>query len=156
MREVSGAQAAAELGVSIDTIKRRIASGDLLGHKDAGGRWRVVLEDKTPAATAEVIGTATTADPIESRLALELDAATAMIAQLRSEVTRMATQIEQDAVERAELRRLLSTAMQRPQLPATVEGERLDAAGQEPAPTRNVPASARKWWQVWKRDTQSP
>ncbi|MDQ6794348.1 MAG: hypothetical protein M3067_05950 [Chloroflexota bacterium] len=55
MPEVGIAEAAVRLGVSVDTVRRRLATGQLTGERDPGvtGKWRVQVPE-APARTANV------------------------------------------------------------------------------------------------------
>jgi len=60
--QVSMAQAAQQLNVSVDTIRRRLAKGELNGTQDPtpqGYRWLIDLPDATPADPSNHPGDAT-------------------------------------------------------------------------------------------------
>jgi excisionase family DNA binding protein len=163
MPEYSGVEAAAKLGVSIDTIKRMVKRGELRGFKDAGGRWRVHIDEAPTVEHRLHLVTGEEDDHTPSHdvraptelleLRARLEATEALVTELRAGVEAYRKQVEADAVERAELRRLLSTALQRPQLPAAVEGEIGEGAGGVPSKGRRMPADAqqRPWWRFWAR-----
>lgn len=146
MAEYSGVEAGARLGVSIDTIKRMVRRGELRGYKDAAGRWRVHLEEPAGPVAAEA---SAPADGALIELRARLEVTEVMVAEMRTQLDAYRKQIEAEAVERAELRRLLSTALQRPQLPATVEGVLSESAGNVPVQPRNLPAG-RPFWAFWR------
>ena len=118
MAELTISEAAAALGVSVDTIRRKIKRGELRAHQDNKGRYLVAVE------TPRLVG----APPVASvpgnaaetaRLRLGLEHAEAMVAELRHQREVLegelqgARQAMQDAAtERAELRRLLGNAQQ--------------------------------------------
>jgi septal ring factor EnvC (AmiA/AmiB activator) len=167
MPDVTLPEAAAALGVSIDTIRRRIKRGDLLARKDGAGRYVVTID--TDAAQAHAHDAAAAAAVAEQqseadRLRLELAHARELVEELRRQRETLDTQlaahrhqIEQDAIERAELRRLLGNAQQQLAhlLPAPMQG----------APPEGAPGRERErdgdnhhrhevhapWWRFWRR-----
>jgi excisionase family DNA binding protein len=136
------AESAAALGVSVDTVRRRIKQGRLEAHTDPSGRVMVMTPSVPRPATAP--GAApdplpftspmisfsrsdiTASDLEREQLARELEHARAMLAEVqrqrdelsvllaaqRAQVETLTRLVEQDAAERAELRRLLGDAMQ--------------------------------------------
>lgn len=90
MGEFVTIKAAAErLGVSPDTVRRRLRSGDLQGEKRGepqGATWYVELPDDAPPAPVPGTGDATAGDGIELvRLRAELAGAQALIDELRND-----------------------------------------------------------------------
>lgn len=53
MAAVSIPDAAERLGVSIDTVRRRVRRGELLAEKDTRGHWRVTFPDDVPMPAYE-------------------------------------------------------------------------------------------------------
>jgi excisionase family DNA binding protein len=171
MPEFSLAEAAGVLGVSTDTVQRRLRKGDLEGHKDTAGRWRVLLPneslgDHAPHRAAD----APQALADTNRLQLELEHTRALVDELRSRVEEQARRMEgyeerahQDSEERAELRRLLGNAQM--QLQAYLPAPRDEYSGRqppeheqpEPVPVKEQEPTVlprdegqkRPWWKLW-------
>jgi excisionase family DNA binding protein len=138
MPMLSLSEAAAALGVSADTVVRRIRAGKLRGEKDDAGRWVVWLDD-IPSAPARVvprvdveskIAPATEPDAAvqleQQRVRLELAAALETVESLRADKERLETRIDRAEDERSELRRMLfleqqTVASLRALLPAPAE-----------------------------------
>jgi chromosome segregation ATPase len=166
MREVSVPIAAALLRVHEDTIRRRIARGALQARRGERGKLLVQIPDADAAGAAEARGGAAEALPPQDeseRLRSELGHAQAMLAEVQAQRDALLRQVEQDAIERAELRRLLGNAQQQlgelaralpPALPeatqdARTRAESLDStpatiAAVQTAPTANTLAQALK------------
>ena len=184
MPELTLPQAAAALGVSVDTVRRRIKRGDLPARTDAAGRHLVTVEvtpTAPPAPTTMIVMEPPVVDGVDpallhqqiealrdqvaeaERLRVELDHSRVLLDEVRRSRDELATQVEaqrgqlqaahetiqQDAVERAELRRLLSAAMQRaPALPAPAQQDGhdgMDVVHNAQVSPPSVPRSA-PWW----------
>jgi excisionase family DNA binding protein len=98
LEKVPVAEAAQRLGISIDTVKRRIASGKLSGTRDNRGYWLVDLPpDNSEAAhpaqapIARMRAAAVTARDEENELT----------AQLRSQIQDLKAQLEKTETDRA-------------------------------------------------------
>jgi len=123
MTEMTIAQTAASLGVSVDTIRRRIKLGMLEAHTDQTGR-RMVLMQGTATPPAVVHAEA-------ERLHQELEHTRELLTEVRRQRDELAAQLdvqrqqllaatralEREAEERAELRRLLATVLEADGLP---------------------------------------
>ncbi|MGH2588925.1 MAG: hypothetical protein ACRDJE_28710 [Dehalococcoidia bacterium] len=123
MTEMTIAQAAASLGVSVDTIRRRIKLGMLDAHTDQTGRRMVLMQG---TATPPVVVHGET-----ERLHQELEHTREVLEEVRRQRDELAAQLdaqrqqllaatralERDAEERAELRRLLGTVLEAGGLP---------------------------------------
>jgi excisionase family DNA binding protein len=160
MPMVSLSEAAAALGVSVDTVVRRIRAGKLRGEKDDAGRWVVWLDDfpstaahhTPPLNLGRLIEEDAAAQLEQQRIRLELAAALEMVASLRADKDRLEARIDRAEDERSELRRMLfleqqTVASLRALLPAPTED-----AEHEPQPAEQRPAPApqrRPWWKVW-------
>jgi excisionase family DNA binding protein len=106
------AEAAAQLGVSVDTVRRRIKSGRLASHVDPAGRLLVAVE---PAAEGAPPG----ADARTDLLRQELDHTRAMLEEVRRQRDELAT------AERSRADALASEVdVLREQLTAANEGQR--------------------------------
>jgi hypothetical protein len=110
--EVSTGQAAARLGVSPDTVRRKVQRGELVGRTDPRGRLWVTLPEPAPAAAPAAVD--------------EVTHLQALLAEVRTQREALLAQIERADVERAELRRMLNLEQQ------TLAALRLVAAPAEP------------------------
>lgn len=138
MAEVTIAQAAATLGVSDDTIRRRIKAGELGAREDERGRKLVTLPDETPPTATAADGASTgTANHVQEWLAdvrAERD-------RLAEQVRFLAQQLDASTTAQSQLRELLAREQSRTlALPAP------QGAPQEDAPAPQEPARQR-WWQ---------
>jgi len=120
--ELSIAETAVRLGVSVDTIRRRIRRGELSARQDGRGHYVVVLEDGE-AGTAPPLSSGTVEGEL-GRVRLELAHAEELLIevrrqrdQLEAQVTAQHDQLSAAEEERHELRILLGSAMQ-PSTPA--------------------------------------
>ena len=155
-------QTAALLGTTPDAVRKRLRRGTLPGQK-VGDTWQVWLNETARDTSHEPSREARDQTshkppgheppsregqetPSETALLrLELTHTQELLSEVRAERDRLARQVEQDAVERAELRRLLASQLPIYLSPGTPTGE--------PAPVTPPPADAeprRKWWQVWR------
>jgi excisionase family DNA binding protein len=115
--EMTIAEAAASLGVSVDTVRRRIKQGVFESRTDPAGRRMVFMQ-----------GTATSSQVVQAeseRLQQELDHARELLSEVRRQREELAAQVEaqrsqllaatrmleENAEERAELRGLLADAL---------------------------------------------
>jgi excisionase family DNA binding protein len=134
MQQVSIDEAARLLGVSQDTIRRRIRNGELKAHQETrpqGYVWRVILpaEEPEPEAQNHVGNTYLSSELIEA-LRDTIQRQDDTIAQLRTQLEAKDGQLETRAREVQELHVLLQQAQ------AVL-----------PAPRDNRP-----WWQrLWRR-----
>jgi hypothetical protein len=147
-------EAAHSIGISIDAVRQRIKRGQLTGYKE-NGRWFVYLNrnGQAPEPTPEQ-----PSSPDQSTVI------SALVDQLRVKDEQIAAkdrQIERDAEERAELRRLLGNAqMQLTQLLPAPKDESLTRndveADQmrprdvsEPVEPSQDLEQRRPWWKWW-------
>ena len=132
MATVGIRDAARLLGVSTDTIRRRIERGDLSAHKDARGRWVIEVEESMiappPAPATEVA--AEREEVI--RLRAENQALQALLDEVRSSRDRT---VEAEA----ELRRILALFAVRRRGIGRPEADQPEAV--------MVPRLLRRWWQ---------
>ena len=109
-------EAALQLGVSVDTVRRRIRSGELSAELDSRGRYLVEVPDALLTSASEVELRQRQGGPtgeLRSDLAqLQelLDEVRRQRDQLLEQVAAQGRQLEEAARERAELRRLLADA----------------------------------------------
>lgn len=105
MAEVGIAEAAATLGVSIDTIRRRIKRGEMPARRTEGGKWLVQLPEPE-ALQAEAEGSAAVISRVAHLEALLVERER-QIADLRQRLETMQTDKAGAETEKAHLRRLL-------------------------------------------------
>jgi excisionase family DNA binding protein len=135
MQQVSIDEAARLLGVSQDTIRRRIRNGELKAHQETrpqGYVWRVILPDEElePEGQNHVGDTYLSSELVEA-LRNTIQRQDDAIAQLRTQLEAKDRQLETRAREVQELHVLLQHAQ-----------------AALPAPRDNHP-----WWQrLWRRD----
>jgi len=155
LQEIPLAAAAAHLGLSPDAVRLRVQRGKTLQGGQRDGAWYVLLDPDALADAARRNGDASPTDPDVSSLhsdasatlpdasdaPLRLAVAEALNAALTAERDRLVEQLAAAEIERAELRRLLALALQRPALPAPRESD-------EQPPSR-PPVDHRLWWERW-------
>lgn len=167
MAELHIRQAADQLGVSVDTVRRRIRRGELPARRDSRGRLLVdmanVAADAQPmqpthayAPAADEPSTHRPTDVERQRDQLE-----GQVRALNEHVAALTRQLDEAAEERRELRQLLAGAMRQlpagepastvptPERPtvATRADSAAAAADRESAPTRQA---RRPWWRFWQ------
>lgn len=156
------ADAAAALGISDDTVRRRAKRGDLPSQDGPDGRLLVETPDVEPQPDPQPAGCPAAAeDASEAPAAAVLDAPALLrevehlrellgeresrIRDLAAELTAARERAVADAVERAELRRMLAVLL--PQLPErTPEREPQDSRSTDAA----NPQPRRHWWHLWQ------
>lgn len=128
MEELTVTQAAARLGVSRDTVLRRIKRGQLQYRQDVNGRYLVEIPGNAPAGASAATG-ATSGEA------------------LRRELDWFRAQLEAAATERAELRRLLAQAQDSLQRALPAPGDLQQNAPPEPAPSgKRARIENLAWW----------
>jgi hypothetical protein len=149
------AEAATYFGLTKDALRMRLRRGRAAGYR-VGSHWYV--------ATSEAIA-ANSEQPPRSRSRTlntngEQPPEQGLVAQLQSEVTFLRTtvsalthQLEQAAVERAELRRLLAGEQQRRLAPPVeIVATQAETAGNRPQDAVEVLSTAAgRWWAFWRR-----
>ena len=135
MQQVSIDEAARLLGVSQDTIRRRIRNGELKAHQETrpqGYVWRVTLPDEEPESEGQNhVGDTYLSSELVEALRDTIQRQDNTIAQLRTQLEAKDRQLETRAREVQELHVLLQQA-------------------QAALPT---PRDNRPWWQrLWRRD----
>ena len=132
MATVGIREAARLLGVSTDTIRRRIERRDLPAHKDASGRWLIELDDSLMVPVAPAPTEMPSGEREELiRLRAENDALHMLLDEVR-------TSRDRTVEAEADLRRILTVLTFRQQgLPAP-----------EPPETEMIgaPEPPRRWW----------
>jgi excisionase family DNA binding protein len=134
MATVGIREAARLLGVSTDTIRRRIERRDLPAHKDASGRWLIELDDSLmvpPAPPATEMLSAEREELI--RLRAENEALHMLLDEVR-------TSRDRTVEAESQLRRIIAVLTFRQQ----------GIAGPEPESeqdTIEAPGTPRRWWQ---------
>ncbi|HEY2706028.1 MAG TPA: helix-turn-helix domain-containing protein [Candidatus Dormibacteraeota bacterium] len=139
MATVGIREAARLLGVSTDTIRRRIERRDLPAHKDASGRWLIDLDDSLVVPAAPAATELMTSDREELiRLRAEKHALQMLLEEVR-------TSRDRTVEAEAELRRIIAMlTLRRPGITGP-EGE------QE---TVDAPEPPRRWWQRRRPDLE--
>jgi hypothetical protein len=146
--QYSVAAAARILGIGERAVRWRIQTGALAAERDGHG-WHVFLPADAAATTAENGNGGNTAagngnDAADhGSVAAELAIARALLAAVEAERDHLWALVERGDQERAELRRLLAGALQRPALPSGEESV---------APTKPPP-----WWATfwpWRRASE--
>ena len=128
MEELTVTQAAARLGVSRDTVLRRIKRGQVQYRQDVNGRYLVEIPRDAPAGASGATG------------AISGDA-------LRRELDWFRGQLEEAATERAELRRLLAQAQESLQRALPAPGDLQQNAPAPPAPSgKRARMENLAWW----------
>ena len=132
MATVGIREAARLLGVSTDTIRRRIERRDLPAHKDASGRWLIELDDSLVVAPPQPTTDLISGDREELiRLRTENQALQQLLDEVRGSRDRT---VEAEA----ELRRILAVMAYRRQGIAGPEEERPEAV--------EAPEPPKRWW----------
>lgn len=135
MAEVTIAQATRALGVSYDTIRRRIRKGELLGRRvrmRQGMVWLVEIPDAPEDAPASDSNAPRTPETVAG----ELSALREHVATLREQLDARTREVRELHVLLQGLQRALPSPRQEPEQAPAVAG----------AAPRHVP-----WWAVWRR-----
>ena len=132
MATVGIREAARFLGVSTDTIRRRIERRDLPAHKDASGRWLIDLDDSLVVPAAPPATELISSDREELiRLRAENQALQMLLDEVR-------TSRDRTVDAEAELRRIVAVMAFRRQGIAGPEGQ--------PETAIEAPEQPRRWW----------
>jgi len=142
MADVTIAQAAATLGVSDDTIRRRIKAGELAAREDERGRKMVTLPEEAPPAVPNPDDQSVdTANHVQEWLAdvrAERD-------RLAEHVRFLAQQLEAATTAQSQLRELLAREQSRTlALPAPQGAPQEEANTPHPAPQE---PPRQRWWE---------
>ncbi len=164
MAEMTIAEAAATLGVSPETIRRRVRRGELPSRKDERGRYLVDVAVGLPPPSAAASNDATLHAAGLLRLRQELDQAMREIGHRDELLDEARQRAERAERESDRLQQQLAAATVRElqllvqeELHALMAAPEVQAAQAEGAPAGSVlarPASRRRrkrWWQVWRR-----
>lgn len=140
-------QAAERLGVSVDTIRRRLKKGELVGEKEPtpqGYEWRIILPREESDATEPQGEPETTSHAGD---AIELELLRERIDELKQERDDWKEQAQRSAEAEAELRRLLWQAQERA-LPEKATRQDAPGAPESGSPISGVMQEARgsKGW----------
>src|SRR5215208_5395050 len=109
MAELSIHEAARTLGLSVDTVRRRIKAGTLLARKDGAGRYLVQVDEAAAAAPAEA-GPVNQGQSELARVQAELAHAEELVAELRHQREQLERQLRDREQAERELRVLLGQA----------------------------------------------
>ena len=147
MAELTIPEAAAALGISTDTVRRRVKAGILTARTDERGRYLIEVADELlrPAAVSP---TQVQEEEIERGLALveRFNLAVAQqVEPIRQELGAASQRLEEANRKVAEL------ADQNGYLRARVEDleRRLAPSVEEPQPETAVEPAPRPWWKFW-------
>lgn len=146
MGDLTIPEAAAALGVSVDTVRRRIRRGDLEARKDQRGRYVIYIE----GIGAGAVVSAAPVDAVATQR--DLDHTREMTAELRRQRDRLEERLAESRQAEGELRRLLANAQQQlgallpaPPMPTTLDQE----VGE--TPSTPPPEKRRGWWPFRRR-----
>jgi excisionase family DNA binding protein len=142
-RQVSVAEAAVLLGVSVDTIKRRVRSGALQSSRTVQGRVLVSLPESEAAPHAQ--GT----DPELGGLLERMTAVTAERDWLRERVERAESEREQLRILLSNAQQSLVRALQAAPQTAPQQPVEAPTAPEPPAPATDAPAPRWRRWRAW-------
>ncbi len=159
---MTATQAAAALGVSADTVRRRVRRGEFSAHRDGQGRLLVTIPGALQADSGSFPDDAGTcrrpagedddgAGELQA-LQAELQALQAVLAEVRGERDALRQQVIEHAHERERWHERLREAhlllAQRPALPAPHSVA--DPANLSPdEPVANLAMGPRPWWLRW-------
>jgi excisionase family DNA binding protein len=134
-------EAARLLGVSTDTIRRRIERRDLPAHKDASGRWLIDLDDSLVVPAAPPVPEMPSGEREELiRLRAENEALHMLLDEVR-------TSRDRTVEAEAELRRIITVLAFRQQgIAARPEAAETEMIG--------APEPPRRWWRRRPTETE--
>ena len=134
-------EAARLLGVSIDTIERKLKRGELKGKQDPRPRgWRWLVEIPQDVATAETSADNPANAPADAH-ANELEALRELVDTVKDDVAQLRRQLQSQAESYQQ--QLEAKDKQIEQLHILLQ----QAQAALPAPRNN-----RRWWQLWRRE----
>jgi hypothetical protein len=150
--------AAASLGVSVDTVRRRIRRGELETVRDARG-WHLVILPDASSAARPMQPMAADDLPGADAVGMHRAAVDAELVQLRVKVEALTAErdwlravVEREQAAHGETRRLFGNLQaQMLALPAaTVPATPPERAENPPAPAEAVQQPMRRWWRFWR------
>ena len=129
------------MGITVDAIRKRVARDTIPHEKDEDGRVWVILD-----ADQDTASKVRDTDQPQS-------ASDALISEMRSRISSLEHQLEQERQANSEHRRLLAAALERipPQLEAreSPETPSEDGPNTQAPPEPEKPVEVRPWW--WRR-----
>ena len=135
---LSVADAAARLGISTDTVRRKLKRGQLQAKRDNHGQWWVeVPADAKPAEPMQHAACEPRQDPVG-----------VLMDELRSQITRLRTDL--DAAYARETAERERQADEIKRLEATVAAERADR-DRWARIAEELARKPRSWWPLWRR-----
>jgi hypothetical protein len=142
MPDLSLAEAASTLGISVETVRRRIKRGQLASHHDAEGHVLVTVPGSDGQMAVNGLADARQDDRQRQADASQDAAASVfhreLVDALKAHIADLQQRLDASEQAEAELRRLLGMALQRPTLPA-------------PEPTSHDVRLPRPWWRrLWR------
>jgi hypothetical protein len=140
-------QAAEELGISSDAVRKRIARETLRSAKDEDGTVRVWLDGADDQRDGDQpIGWTETGRRLDDLL----DAKDAALQDLRDQLEHMRRESERkDAIIMQMAQANATLAARVPELEAAREPRESPAASSQEQGDANVPPERRSWWQRW-------
>ena len=100
-------QTAQRLGVSQDTVRRRIKDGKLTATQDDNGIWQVELPDVTPPPAPELSAEVTALKIDIATLQAKIEGKDALIRTLEAEIQRLDTDVDMRRQEVQQLHAML-------------------------------------------------
>ena len=171
MAELTITEAAAALGVSPGTVRRRARRGELPARKDPGGRYLVEVDvDSAEASRSAANGTAAAAQAAEllhlreelERVLREVSHRDELLNETRQraaraerESDRLAQQLaaatvrELQIMAQSDLYALAEPVLFAEEAAPADEPDPSDPAGEDAAPA--VAPRGKRWWQLWRR-----
>lgn len=137
-------EAADRLGVSVDTVRRRVKSGQLIGRKEptaSGFRWLIELPDPDPSAAPAAPMHGGSTDSETTYAEGETAALRALVTVLERELAQRNAELDARRREVSELHILLQRS-QGTLLPP----QNTPAAPAAPPQTHRRPPPPRSWW----------
>lgn len=138
-------EAAAQLGITTDAVRKRIRRRSLRAYK-AGGQWYVVLPASRPRIQDGDLDTVLDGGQDDN---LDSVQDGQLVAALRDEIGFLRRELEARAEEARRKDAIIMALSQRAALPAPQEGA--EAAAAAPAMSAIHETRKRPWWVVWRR-----
>lgn len=147
MARIGITEAAARLGVSADTIRRRLRKGELAATRDNHGQWFLDLADDAPLAVPMQPANKCLAPAVLAPAYAPMQAADAALADaLRAQVADLTARLDRTEAREADLR----AAAERQGRELTAAGLRTAIAETEARALREALAEARRpAWRRW-------
>jgi excisionase family DNA binding protein len=142
MDHVTIAEAAHRLGVSVDTVKRKLRRGELRGYKQPGGRggfsWVIEVGDSSQGKAHD--NADASMEDTSANYYGEVKALRELVAMLQTQVVAQQKQIEQQLTSHQE-----ELSAKNRQI------EQLHVLLQQSQAALPAPREGRAWWRFWQR-----